>query len=179
MAVIDQNAEALRCLLDGPLLAAEIADRVGWDARVAGQKMAALERQGFVLREIFKSSAGPSSGEKVIYRWRLAARGEAIAGASSCRSAATEPEPVESADAASPATAGAAAVTVERPVPSPSGVALRLELSEWLLVLAAARHGASSGRADRAQAIRHHLGVLEDQADVKWNGQGYVPRPRG
>ena len=174
----DPNAEALRCLLDGPMLASDIAARVGWEPRVAGQKMAALERQGFVMREIYKSSAGPSNSEKVIYRWNLAARGQAIANTSP----GSDATPTGSIDDAQPAlqvepeqTIRPAQTEASADTPLP-GVVLRLELSEWLLVLAAARQGASSTRADRAQAIRRHLTTLEQQADVRWSGQGYVPR---
>lgn len=171
MAVVDQNAEALRCLLAGPMLAVDVAARVGWEPRTAGQKLAALERQGFVVREIYKSSAGPSSGEKVIYRWRLAPRGEAIASVSLGTDAPT-PATVDSAEDLQPTPPAAQPVSAA----ADRGLALRLEAKEWLLVLAAARQGASSGRADRAQAIRGHLTELEEQANVRWTGQGYVPR---
>jgi hypothetical protein len=145
MSVVDQNAEALRSLLGGPLLAAEVAARVGWEPRVAGQKLAALERQGFVVREIYKSSsAGPSdTGEKVVYRWRLAARGEAIASASA--RAAQQPDIPPTATEAPGEDPELLAAAAPAPV-GREGLALRLEPSEWVLVLGAAQ-GAERRRA--------------------------------
>jgi hypothetical protein len=114
-----------------------------------------------------------SSCEKVIYRWRLAPRGEAIASTS----VASEPAPVATTTDHREDVQPAAAAAEPPSASVEHGLALRLELNEWLLVLAAARQGASSGRADRAQAIRRHLAELEEQANVSWTGQGYVPRP--